>query len=132
MERNNMDKLALCALMGDQEAQTDLNEQYKLLPCPFCGGEASLFVQNGVRVICPKCDASSKILVDGRGARGIAGNATKAVVRAWNTRQPVPVFCKDCKYRNSCSNHIGETAIFGDYDFCSMGERKGDHETIDL
>ena len=35
MERNNMDKLVLCALMGDQEAQTDLNEQYKLLPLPI-------------------------------------------------------------------------------------------------
>ena len=45
MERNNMDKLSLCALMGDQEAQTDLNEQYKLLPCPFCGGDGALYVK---------------------------------------------------------------------------------------
>lgn len=117
------DKLTLCALMGDQEAQKELTEQYKLLPCPFCGSEARLFVQNGVRVICPKCDASSKILVDGRGPHGVTGNATKAVVQAWNTRHPAPVFCKDCKYRNGCANHIRETGIFGDYDFCSMGER---------
>ncbi len=132
MERNNMDKLALCALMGDQEAQTDLNEQYKLLPCPFCGGEAHLFVRDGVRVICPKCDVSSKILVDGRGPHGITGNATKAVVRAWNTRTQVVVFCKDCKYRKDCKHHNGIMVAFGDYDFCSMGERKGDHEKIDL
>lgn len=124
MERNNMDKLALCALMGDQEAQTDLNEQYKLLPCPFCGGEAHLFVRDGVRVICPKCDVSSKILVDGRGPHGITGNATKAVVRAWNTRTQVVVFCKDCKYRKDCKHHNGIMVAFGDYDFCSWGERE--------
>lgn len=77
------------ALLGDKAAQDALTERYELLPCPFCGGEAHLFVQNGVRVICPKCDASSKILVDGRRPRGITGNATKAVVRAWNTRAPI-------------------------------------------
>lgn len=112
------------ALLGDKEEQDALTERYELLPCPFCGSKAHLFVQNGVRVICPKCDASSKILVDGRGPRGFTGNATKAVVRAWNTRTQVVVFCKGCKYRNNCANHIGETATFGDYDFCSMGERE--------
>ncbi|WP_162608998.1 Lar family restriction alleviation protein [Butyricicoccus pullicaecorum] len=77
------------ALLGDKAAQDALTERYELLPCPFCGSEAHLFVQNGVRVICPKCDASSKILADGRGPRGGTGNATKAVVRAWNTRAPI-------------------------------------------
>ena len=77
------------ALLGDKAAQETITARYELLPCPFCGGREYLFVQNGVRVICPKCDASSKILVDGRGPRGITGNATKAVVRAWNTRAPI-------------------------------------------
>lgn len=77
------------ALLGDKTAQDALTERYELLPCPFCGSEARLFVQNGVRVICPKCDASSKILVDGRGPRGVSGNATQAVVRAWNRRAPI-------------------------------------------
>lgn len=77
------------ALLGDKTAQDALTERYELLPCPFCGGEAHLFVQNGVCVICPKCNASSKNLVDGRGPRGVSGNATRAVVRAWNTRTPI-------------------------------------------
>ena len=35
-----------------------------LKPCPFCGGKARLFVNGGVRVICSKCYASTKILMD--------------------------------------------------------------------
>ena len=77
------------ALLGDKAAQDALTERYELLPCPFCGSEAHLFVQNGVRVICSKCGASSKILVDGRGPNGVSGNATQSVVRAWNTRTPI-------------------------------------------
>lgn len=78
------------ALLGDKAAQDALTERYELLPCPFCGGEAHLFVQNGVRVICPKCDASSKILVDGRVPNGRPiGNATRSVVKAWNRRAPI-------------------------------------------
>lgn len=55
-------------------------------PCPFCGGKASLFVENGVRVICNACYASTKILVDNLGAKGVSGNAVKAVIEAWNRR----------------------------------------------
>lgn len=58
----------------------------ELKPCPFCGGKAHLFVNDGVRVICPACGASTKILVDAMSVKGVAGNATKAVIEAWNRR----------------------------------------------
>ena len=58
----------------------------ELKPCPFCGGKAYLFVQDGVRVICVKCNATTKCLVDSMSSNGVAGNATKAVIEAWNRR----------------------------------------------
>lgn len=59
---------------------------FDLKPCPFCGGKAHVFVNDGVRVICSKCGASTKILVDALTANGVAGNATAAVIKAWNRR----------------------------------------------
>lgn len=61
----------------------------KLKECPFCGGEAHLFVKDGVRVICPNCGATTKGLVDAMTARGVSGNATMSVIDAWNTRKPM-------------------------------------------
>lgn len=54
--------------------------------CPFCGGEAVLFVENGVRVVCPKCGATSKCLIDGWVGNRTTGNAVKSVITAWNRR----------------------------------------------
>lgn len=59
---------------------------FELKPCPFCGDKAYLFVNDGVRVICGKCRATSKTLVDGLTANGVSGNAVKAVIDAWNRR----------------------------------------------
>lgn len=56
----------------------------ELKPCPFCGGKARLFVSNGVRVLCPKCGATTRILVDGE--RG-GTSAVEDVIKAWNRRK---------------------------------------------
>lgn len=56
---------------------------FELKPCPFCGGKARLFVSDGVRVICSKCYACTKILADNM---EYSSNATETVVEAWNRR----------------------------------------------
>lgn len=58
----------------------------ELKPCPFCGHKAYLYVNNGARVICSKCGASSKILVDSMSADRVNGCAVKSVIDAWNRR----------------------------------------------
>ena len=55
----------------------------ELKSCPFCGGEAMLFVNDGVRVLCTKCRASSKILVD---SECYETRAVEKVIEAWNRR----------------------------------------------
>ena len=56
---------------------------FELKPCPFCGSKARLFVDGGVRVICPKCYACSRILTD---ELGFDSSAVESVVEAWNRR----------------------------------------------
>ena len=57
-----------------------------LKPCPFCGSEAVLFVDGGVRVICTQCRASTMILTDMDSEYGLVTGSVDRVVTAWNRR----------------------------------------------
>lgn len=58
----------------------------ELKSCPFRGGEARLFVDDGVRVFYTKCRASSKILVD---SKCYETRAVEKVIEAWSRRAEV-------------------------------------------
>ena len=56
----------------------------ELKSCPFCGGEARLFVSDGARVLCTKCGATTRILVD---SERVGTSAVEDVIKAWNGRK---------------------------------------------
>lgn len=58
-----------------------------LKPCPFCGGNATLFVNDGVRVCCTKCGNSTGIFTDDYNLfQEGKGTAIEIVVKKWNRR----------------------------------------------
>ena len=60
-----------------------MSNQIELTPCPFCGGNATLYVENGVRVKCRICGASTIALTDHMGN----GSAVESVIKKWNRRE---------------------------------------------
>ena len=62
-----------------------------LKPCPFCGGKAVLFVENGVQAICLSCGVRTsskvgKIYQKGVPQERIATSSVDKVMEEWNRR----------------------------------------------
>lgn len=62
-----------------------------LRSCPFCGGKAVLFVENGVQVICLSCgvrtsSTADKIYQKGVSQERIATSSVDKVIEEWNRR----------------------------------------------
>lgn len=62
-----------------------------LKPCPFCGGEAVLFVENGVQVVCLSCGVRTHLRTDniyqkGMSQEKIATSSIDKVIEEWNRR----------------------------------------------
>lgn len=62
-----------------------------LKSCPFCGGEAVLFVENGVHVMCLSCGIRTSSKVDkiyqkGVSQERIVTNSVDKVIEEWNRR----------------------------------------------
>jgi Lar family restriction alleviation protein len=64
-----------------------MNDTDKLKPCPFCGGQAILYVspQGGICVMCWKCRVQTPNRVDCLDFTKPT-NATKQAIEAWNRR----------------------------------------------
>ena len=58
----------------------------ELKPCPFCGGTAVIHVNDGVRVICTVCGATTQPLVDTHAQGKPTGGAVGKVIELWNRR----------------------------------------------
>ena len=62
-----------------------------LKPCPFCGGKAVLFAENGVQVMCVSCGVrtsskADKVFQKGISQERIATDSVDRVIEEWNRR----------------------------------------------
>lgn len=62
-----------------------------LKPCPFCGGKAVLFVENGVQVVCLSCGVRTSSKVNRVYQKGVsqemvATSSVDKVIEEWNRR----------------------------------------------
>lgn len=80
--KDTMDVVAdLCI----RKAETVDETAPKLKACPFCGGKARLFANDGVRVICTKCKAQTNATMD-TATDAHRFNSVRAVISRWNRR----------------------------------------------
>ena len=115
------------ALLGDQQAQRKCTDEEIILPCPLCGGKAS--VQKDIsgkeryHVVCSNVKNACHLV---SGLPIWRGSAEEAIAE-WNTRPAPPVGrCKDCIN----ATNPGSNIVFCDYferdmmldDFCSCFE----------
>ena len=62
-----------------------------LKPCPFCGGEAVLFVEHGVQVMCLSCGVrtsskSDRIYQKRVSQERVVTSSVEQVIEEWNRR----------------------------------------------
>lgn len=131
-----MTELERRALLGDQQAQEECTEKGIVLPCPFCGKNAGLIADNGIRVMCLDCGAMTPSYVDKITNFVPDRCAAKIVVRKWNTR-PAPLVgrCSECGHstvdldygKTWCNLTLGCREVKPD-GFCNEFKPKEDKE----
>ena len=58
-----------------------------LKPCPFCGGAATVVVEDGVKVVCKECGSSTKGCLDKKPVKNkYKGEAITKAINLWNQR----------------------------------------------
>lgn len=112
----------------------------KLKPCPFCGGEAEIYVEydgDGAlkyHAYCENCAAGSRKIMVHPSSRDHIGE----VVEAWNRRAEPERTCDNCKFKSDCTQSVIRRSAYIDgvaannwaeaIDYCSAWARKEESE----
>lgn len=146
-----MTELERRALLGDAEAQKQCTEQGIVLPCPFCGCQATVKTQkqdygiSGTIVKCSRCLASVYCLderaqITDSGIKNVpVENHRYIAFHRWNTRPAPPIGrCGKCDFYVSewecegktipseCTHPLTELYVINEEDFCSYFTPKED------
>ena len=130
------------ALLGDAEAQRECTEKGIVLPCPFCGGHATIKVQNvqyglsGTIISCKRCmaqlyspDKQAVSTPSGVHKTHIENHKEIGIGR-WNRRTDPPIGrCGECKFYDTFDCPTSKTGYTEKaMKYCSWFEPKGGEE----
>ena len=122
-----MGNLVRKALMGNKQAQEECTAKGIALPCPFCGGKATMQQditgRESYHVVCSNVKDMCNLIA----GLPMWSESEEDALKSWNARPAPPIGrCKDCIN----ATNPGSNIVFCDYfepdmmpdDFCSCFE----------
>ena len=116
-----MDSLVRKALLGDREAQRECTEKGIVLPCPLCGGKATMQQDitggESYHVVCSNVKDMCNLVA----GLPMWSESEEDALKVWNTRPAPPIGkCVECKNWNDGDCYRQE--LTKSDDFCSYFE----------
>jgi len=74
-----------------------------LMACPHCGGEAGIFANGGVAVVCKKCHCQTRLEYDMCYADFSKHPVIDKLIKTWN-RRPEPIAAEEYEGTFYCGN----------------------------
>lgn len=108
----NNKELIRCALMGDKQAQEECTAKGIVLPCPFCGGKATMQQditgRESYHVACSNVKDMCNLIA----GLPMWSESEEDALKSWNARPAPPIGrCKDCIN----ATNPGSNIVFCDY-----------------
>lgn len=94
-----MDSLVRKALLGDKKSQEECTAKGIMLPCPFCGGKATMQQditgRESYHVVCSNVKDMCNLIA----GLPMWSESEEDALKVWNTRPAPPIGrCGECKY----------------------------------
>lgn len=111
------------AIMGDKKAQKECTAKGIMLPCPFCGGKATMQQditgRESYHVVCSNVKDMCNLIA----GLPMWSESEEDALKVWNTRPAPPIGrCGECKNWNGGDCYRQE--LTKSEDFCSYFESK--------